>query len=634
MNAIIGMSEIALETNLTAEQRRYVETVKSSGEALLTIINDILDFSKIEAHKLDLDSVDFELRDCISNILEVLAFRAHSKGLELANHVHPDIPDNLIGDPGRLRQIIVNLVGNAIKFTEKGEVVVRVVKEEQDADHVRLRFAVSDTGIGIAPEKQSHIFDAFEQADASTTRVYGGTGLGLAISRQLVHLMQGEIGVQSHPGQGATFSFNARFAIQKNPVAKAKPDLDFLEGLNVLIVDDNETNRFILEEATTNWGMRPLVASSVDLAIQEIERAKNAGKPIACVLTDVYMPNRDGFDLIEWVRRRSDLAKTQVIVLSSGPTPEHRKRAEDLHVAAYLTKPVRQSVLLDSIASAIGLPQLAARPVGAGPRPADEAAPQRPLKILLAEDNAVNQMTATTMLEKLGHTVTVANNGREAVDKVQGEHFDVVFMDVQMPEMDGLTATGQIRTLEKQTGKHVPIVAMTAHAMKGDKDRCLEAGMDNYVSKPIRRKELSAVIEAIIQKFLDPGEAADGTKGQGETAMNDLFDKAGLLEEYDGDLEYISRMLQMFDSDIRERMARLQQAVAAGDCDAIMREAHAVKGGAGTFFAAAAFETAHQLETMGRNKQCQGAKATLEILQKNLHQLRGALEALVKNPNN
>jgi CheY-like chemotaxis protein len=332
------------------------------------------------------------------------------------------------------------------------------------------------------------------------------------------------------------------------------------------------------------------------------------------------------------MRGRSDLAKTRVIVLSSGPTPEHRQRAEDLHVAAYLTKPVRQSVLLDSIASAIGPPQLAARPAGAGQRPASDAAPQRPLKILLAEDNPVNQMTATTMLEKLGHAVTVANNGREAVDKVQGEQFDVVFMDVQMPEMDGLAATGQIRALEKQTRKHVPIVAMTAHAMKGDKERCLEAGMDNYVSKPIRRKELSAVIEAIIQQFLAPGEAVDGTNGKEESAM-EVFDKDGLLEECDGDLEYISRMLQMFDNDIRERMVRLQKAVDAGDCDAMMREAHAVKGGAGNFFATAAFETAQQLETMGRNKQCQGAQATLQLLQKNLQQLRSALEALVKEPN-
>jgi signal transduction histidine kinase/DNA-binding response OmpR family regulator/HPt (histidine-containing phosphotransfer) domain-containing protein len=630
MNGIIGMAEIALETDLSPEQRRYVETVKSSGESLLTIINDILDFSKIEARKLDLDKADFELRDDLSNTMEILAFRAHSKGLELAAHVHPDVPDYLIGDPGRLRQVIVNLVGNAIKFTEQGEVVVRVTLKSRTDDEAVLEFAISDTGIGIPREKQAKIFQAFEQADTSTTRQYGGTGLGLSISRQLVELMQGEIGIESEPGRGTTFRFTARLGIQKNPTPREKPDLEFLQALKVLIVDDNETNRFILEEMTTNWGMRPTAVTSVDSAMQMIERAKNSGQPIDVVLTDMYMPERDGFDLIEWLRRQSELAATHVIVLSSGPTAEHRARAAELGVSSYLTKPVRQSILLDSIASAVGHTMSASRPAAVDRSKDDDGKFEVQLNVLLADDNAVNQMTATTMLEKLGHAVVVANNGREAVDLVQSREFDLVFMDVQMPEMDGLEATAKIRKLERDSGKHIPIVAMTAHAMTGDKDRCLEAGMDAYVSKPIRRKELSAVILEIAAKFLAPGQQGPGdATDSGETDSMQTFDRSELLEECDDDRDYVGRMLEMFEGDVDERMSRLRQAVESADCGTIMREAHAIKGGVGNFFAKAAFETAHKLEMMGRNEQPAGANEVFRTLQDDLKTLRGELKALI-----
>ena len=428
MNGIIGMAEITLETDLTSEQRRYIETVRSSGDALLTIINDILDFSKIEARKLDLEHVDFDLRDNIGETMELLSFRAHSKGLELACHIQPDVPEDLIGDPGRLRQIIVNLVGNAIKFTQKGEVLVRVRNRELQRDHVVLSFDVIDTGVGLSEEAQSRIFEAFEQADTSTTRQFGGTGLGLSISKQLVELMGGEIKVQSQLGKGTTFHFDVRFDLQTEPSSKReKVSMEFADGLPVLIVDDNETNRFILQEITKSWGMNPVISESVEVAIQALERAKNSGNPIKLILTDMYMPERDGFALIEHLRSHEKHAGSHVIVLSSGPTPEHRERAKKLGVDAYLTKPFRQSALFDAIASAMNVdsdrfdaPQEVAK---GGQAAAAEVA--RTLNILLAEDNPVNQQTATIMLQKLGHEVTVANNGIEAMEKALAGDFEL-----------------------------------------------------------------------------------------------------------------------------------------------------------------------------------------------------------------
>src|SRR5262249_16763702 len=382
-------------------------------------------------------------------------------------------------DPGRLRQVIVNLVGNAIKFTHAGEVVVSVRTAERHGDNVVLEFSIIDTGIGIPKDKQARMFEAFEQADTSTTREYGGTGLGLAISKQLVELMRGEIGIESEIGKGTTFRFTARLKLQPKPAVEGRESKqDYLQGLHVLVVDDNETNRFILHEITSVWGMKPAVASSVDEAIATLEKAQKSGQPIQLVLTDMYMPRRDGFALIEWLRARPEYADVRVMILSSGPTAEHRARAKEMHVASYLTRPVRQSTLFDAIATALGPAEMCPVASAAARIAVEQDHGARWLQTLLAEDTPVNQMTATTMLEKLGHAVVVANNGRQAIDKINEEKFDVVFMDVQMPEMDGVTATGEIRKREQATGRHIPIVAMTAHAMKGDKEKCLEAGKD------------------------------------------------------------------------------------------------------------------------------------------------------------
>jgi two-component system, sensor histidine kinase and response regulator len=636
MNGIIGMTELALDTGLSAEQRRYLETVKSSGNALLSLINDILDFSKIEAKKLDLEDIPFVLREDLGDCIETLAFRGHAKGLEIACHVKPDVPNHLIGDPGRLRQVIVNLVGNAIKFTHAGEVVVKVGTRERQPDNVVLEFSITDTGIGIPQDKQARLFEAFEQADTSTTREYGGTGLGLAISKQLVELMQGEIGIESKVGKGTTFRFTARFKLQPKPAAdRRESQQDYLQGLRVLVVDDNETNRFILQEITGVWGMKPAVASGVDEAIATLEKAQSNGQPIQLVLTDMYMPRRDGFALIEWLRARPEYADVRVMILSSGPTPEHRARAKEMHVASYLTKPVRQSTLFDAIATAIGPAEVLPVAPAAAPASVGQDHGVRPLQILLAEDNPVNQMTATTMLEKLGHAVVVADNGRQAMDKISEQKFDVVFMDVQMPEMDGVTATGEIRKREQVTGRHIPIVAMTAHAMKGDKEKCLEAGMDDYVSKPIRRKDLADVIARIVERFLTEapanGESAAASATDANEGSRMILDEESLLEECDNDKALLSRMVEIFDRDARERLPRLREAVRAGTAEAVKQEAHALKGGIGTFYAKAAYDTAYALEKMGADGNLSNAQATLQTLESQLQSLRQKLDELIQS---
>jgi PAS domain S-box-containing protein len=513
MNGIIGMTELALATDLTLEQRDYLDTVRNSADALLTVINDILDFSKIEAGKLDLDPIEFDLRNTLGDTLRTLAVRAHGKGLELACSVAGDAPDALIGDPCRLRQILVNLVGNAIKFTHAGEVIVYVNSQvdaappsPEQSTRVWLHFAVEDTGVGIAPEKQAAIFEPFTQADGSTTRKYGGTGLGLTISVRLVKLMSGRIWVESTPGKGSTFHFTACFERQQGSrVARMQLKPTSLIDLPVLIVDDNATNRRILTDVLTSWQMRPTAVDSGPAALEVLEHKAATGRPMPLVLLDAMMPDMDGFTLAEQINRKPHLAGSVLMMLSSAGGPRDPARCRQLGLARYLTKPVKQSELLDAILDALrqdleenGASSPVACMVEQPPSPRQTIVPAvaqplpagRPLRILLAEDNPVNQKLAIRLLEKRGHTVRLANNGREAIDFWEHESFDVVLMDVQMPEMGGFEATGHIRAREFDSRRHIPIVAMTANAMKGDRERCLEAGMDDYISKPIRAEEL------------------------------------------------------------------------------------------------------------------------------------------------
>jgi signal transduction histidine kinase/CheY-like chemotaxis protein len=507
MNGIIGMTELVLATEVTAEQREYLETVRSSSDALLGIINDILDFSKIEARKLEIDDIDFDLRYAMADTLRALAPKAHAKGLELACQISPDVPAALGGDPSRLRQIMINLIGNAVKFTEEGEVVVRVECESIDSETVTITIGVSDTGIGIARELHATIFDAFTQADGSTTRRFGGTGLGLTISARLAELMGGSIRIESEPDRGTQVYLTLPFEI-RTPLAIPTPhgELKDLRGLEVLVVDDNATNRRILEEILRSWGMRPTLADGGLAAITALDRALAAGKPFPLAIIDFQMPDIDGFGLAGRIKARPELATTMIMMLSSVGNQGDGVRCRELGIESYLTKPVRQSLLLEAVLSILATNgRRHAHPAVVTRHSLNEA--HRSLRILVAEDNAVNRQLVTALLGKRGHTIVSVVNGRDAVAAVTKDEFDIVLMDVQMPEMDGLEATAAIRKLETVTGAHVPIVALTAHAMKGDREICVAAGMDEYLSKPLNPKQLFALIESLTGA---PSTAPDG----------------------------------------------------------------------------------------------------------------------------
>ncbi len=501
MNGVIGMTELVLDTSLTADQRDYLETVQSSAESLLTIINDILDFSKIEAGRLELDSVRFHLRDNLDQAVRALAVRAHEKGLELLCEWKAGVPDFVVGDPVRIRQVIVNLLGNAIKFTQSGEVALEVELEDSTREQAELHFVIRDTGIGIAPEKQKLIFDAFSQADGSMTREYGGTGLGLTISTRLVEAMQGRIWVDSTPGRGSSFHCTVRFGAAQD--ASPAEDANIPPGLSVLVVDDNVTNRRILIDLLQRWSARPASAASGLEALALTERAFHAGDPFALIITDVHMPQMDGFKLAEMLQQSPYRAKAVVLMLTSGERPGDIDRARRLGVTNYLLKPVRKEELKDVIARALG-GDSAWKENRAGIQPirsADGHQPPVPAsRVLLAEDNLVNQRLVQRLLEKQGHSVVVVGSGQEVLQSLEHQTFDLILMDVQMPDMDGFEATRAIRAAEALTQVHVPIIALTAHAMKGDQDKCLAAGMDAYLSKPVHAADLLGTLQTYGRK--------------------------------------------------------------------------------------------------------------------------------------
>ena len=489
MNGVIGMTDLVLDTNLDAVQRDYLDTVKMSADLMLTVINDILDFSKIEAGRLELDPIPYNVRDVVEQCVKALAVKAHEKSLELAEGVRPEVPEYVIGDVTRLRQILTNLLGNAIKFTATGEVALEVSHAQTGTDRVNLHFVVRDTGIGIAADKLSLIFEAFSQADGSTTREFGGTGLGLAISERLVKAMGGKIWVESEPGRGSEFHFTICQGIAADVVLRPSP-VTSLAGVSALVVDDNSTNRRILEEMLRGWGMIPDSASSAAQAMALI-RARNGGEPFQIVMTDLHMPGTDGFGLVEMMRGNPALnGQPVVLMVTSGEHGGDLARSRELGIAAYLTKPVRRSELRAAISAAIAKGEQVAGTVVAPVHRSDPTPGGRCLRILLAEDNAVNRRVACGILEKAGHTVEVARDGRQALQILAAGSFDVILMDVQMPVLDGMETTAAIRTLERGTGTHVPIIAMTAHAMSGYEQRCLDAGMDGYISKPVRQDVL------------------------------------------------------------------------------------------------------------------------------------------------
>ncbi|MGB9245422.1 MAG: response regulator [Candidatus Acidiferrales bacterium] len=515
MNGIIGMTELVLDTDLNSEQREYLNMAKLSADSLLTLINDILDYSKIEAGKLDIDAIDFNLRNSLGDTMKSLALRAHQKGLELAWDVQPDVPEELIGDPGRLRQIIVNLAGNAIKFTQTGEVVTYVSAESKSAESVELHVTVVDTGIGIPVEKQAAIFKAFTQADSSTTRQFGGTGLGLSISSRLVECMGGKIWVESEPGKGSRFHFTVRMGLQKTDSAKpSRIAPEQLRGLPVLVVDDNQTNRLILTKVLRNWKMDPHEADGGKAAIAALEAAQKSARRYPLILLDAQMPEMDGFTLAEHIKNSPYSASATVLMLSSAGLRGDAARCRQLGIAAYLTKPFKQAELLDAILSALQpVPYVDTQPKLITRHSLREDIPQG-LRILVAEDNTVNQLLAVRLLEKRSHKVQIAENGKQALDWLRQAEFDVVLMDVQMPEMGGFEATEAIREKEKSTGAHIPIIAMTANGMKGDDEECLRHGMDAYVSKPLN---LGVLLDAI-GKFCPAPASASMESAELETA--------------------------------------------------------------------------------------------------------------------
>ena len=495
MNGVIGMTELVLDTELTREQREYLNMAKMSADSLLTLLNDILDFSKIEAGKLELEAIDFHLRDMFTNTAKLLGLRAYDKGLELVCDVFPDVPDGLQGDPTRLRQVLVNLAGNAIKFTKQGEIVLRVEREAESSAGVLLHFSVQDTGIGIAPEKQAAIFEPFTQADNSMSRRFGGTGLGLTICMKLVEMMGGRLWLESELEKGSTFHFTARFAMAKG-ISRVPDSVDVqaLAGVPVLVVDDNRTNRRVLEEMVASWKMKPVLADGGAAALSSLEQAAILGRPFPLVLLDAQMPEIDGFQVAHRIKSDVRLEQPKLIMLTSTGVRGDAVRCRELGIEAYLNKPIDRSDLLAAIKIVLGSTSNAAEETSLITQHTLREH-RKCLHILLAEDNPVNQTLAVRILEKRGHSVKIAENGKEALKLLEKETFDIVLMDVQMPEMDGFAATQAIREEELKTGKHIPIIAMTAHAMVGDRERCLAAGMDQYVTKPLHVKELIATIE-------------------------------------------------------------------------------------------------------------------------------------------
>jgi two-component system, sensor histidine kinase and response regulator len=626
MNGVVGMTELALETELSREQREYLELVKTSADSLLSIINDVLDFSKVEAGKLQVDRVDFNLRDTLEDVLKAFGVRAAQKGLELACEVKGDVPEVVVGDPTRLRQVLVNLLGNAVKFTEQGEVAIQVEAERSPED-VTLSFTVRDTGIGIPAEKQRTIFEAFSQADGSTTRKYGGTGLGLAISSHLIEMMGGRIWVESEPGRGSTFHFTTRVDVPTDSTPEPPTEEVSLVGLPVLVVDDNATNRRILRRTLSSWKVVPTLAESAEAALAALHRARDSGHPFALVLSDAHMPGVDGFALAERIKQDPNLAGATIMMLTSGGQRGDAARCRELGVAAYLTKPIRQTELKEAVCGALASKQGKTGTFGLLTRHSlREARPRRSrrraLRVLLAEDNAVNQRLAVRLLEKRGIKAMVVGDGREALAAVEKQRFDVVLMDVQMPGMDGFETTAAIRAREARTGTHLPIIAMTAHALKGDRERCLAAGMDAYVAKPIRPEELFEAIDALSRT------SGSGIEQPAQQETKDVLDRTAALAQMGGDTHLLAEMAALLLDDCPRQLSAIRAAVAHDDSKLAERAAHKLKGSLGILGAKEAFEAALCLETLARESELTRAQETLGVLEEALRRLTPVLEGI------
>ena len=623
MNGIIGMTELALDTPLAPEQREYLTLAKDSADALLNLINDILDFSKIEAQKLSLDPTGFSLLDLVASTLRTLSVRASQKGLEILSNTGAGVPERVFGDAGRLRQVIVNIVGNAIKFTHQGEVFVDVEVESKRDPEIVLHFKVRDTGIGIAPEKQRESFEAFTQADGSMTRKYGGTGLGLAISSRLVRMMGGNIWVESGLGKGSTFHFTVCLERAKNAPPQTSPgDIGDLRNLKVLVVDDNSTNREILDVMLKHWLMHPQVASSAQEGLTALEKAADAGAPFSLVLLDAQMPEMDGFWLAERIRQHPRSSGAVIMMLTSAGQRGDVARCRELGIDVYLIKPIRQSELLEAVLSVLGktLPGTERPPVITRHTLREN---RRKLNILIAEDNPVNQQLALRLLEKRGHLVTLASNGSEALELLKKSSFDIILMDVQMPVLNGFQATEAIRNEEKSTGNHIPIIAMTAHAMQGDRERCLEGGMDAYISKPVQGNELIAMVEEIAQ--LGSTSPAKST-----SAAAAAFEFGEALDRLQGDEELLGDLAEVFLKDYPGHLDNIRRLIQQDNPEGIERAAHSFKGSVGNFGTRRSFAVALNIEKAAREEDIEKCARLLFELEVEIERLKPELLRLGK----
>jgi len=597
IHGIIGMADLMLDTALAQEQREYLHILRSSADSLMAIVNDILDFAKIEAGRLELEETDFDLRTIVEQAADMLALRAQRKGLELVCRIPPNVPTALAGDPGRLRQVLLNLISNAVKFTENGEIVVQVEMLADRQEDVKLHFTVRDTGIGIAEDKQAMIFEAFCQADGSTTREYGGTGLGLTISQQLVELMGGHIRVESHPGVGSTFYFTLN--LKKQPAAKLENIADW-QGLPALVIDDNATNRLVLGEMLAHWGFEVTEAETGSLGLQEVERGQEASHPFRLVLLDGTMPGTDSFAVARAILEHLVPGNSMAMMFSSDGVQSDAARYRELGITAYLVKPVKRSDLLRTVVTMLG----AAGQASTEPERASSATAEGTgLRILLAEDNVAAQLIGKKALEKAGHLVQVAGNGREALQMLEEGEFDLILMDVEMPQMDGLATTRAIRAREAESGQHIPILAMTAYASKEDQEKCIEAGVDSYLSKPLSPEKLRQALSGFLPLRLEIGAAQP-------------VDLDAALEATDGDWEILREGVGLFmEYDYPRHMEALSQGLAQRDAQGVKVAAHGLKGALASFGSRPARDVAQRIETMGREGNLDGVQSMLAELE-------------------